>query len=81
MIMQDEYSTYEIQLAHEIAATLQDRDSIALHLKYVRKHREEYLRRVLNRVMSLPEEKIKRSRAALYTYLVSRGDQYGNTGH
>lgn len=79
--MQDEYSTYEIQLAHEIAATLQDRDSIALHLKYVRKHREEYLRRVLNRVMSLPEEKIKRSRAALYTYLVSRGDQYGSAGH
>lgn len=77
-IMYEDYNPSEIQLAHEIAATLNDRDSITLHLKYIRRYKEEHLRRILNKVMSIPPDKIKRSRAPLYTFLVGRGDKYGD---
>lgn len=79
--MQIIYDPHEIKLANEIAETLKDRDSIVLHLQYVRKYQEEYLRRTLAKVMSIDESKIRRSRAALYTYLISQGGQHGNAGH
>ena len=75
------YSQQEIKLANEIAETLKDRDSIALHLKYVRKYKEEYLREILAKVMAIPEEKIRRSRAALYTFLINQAERYGRPGH
>ena len=75
------YSNYEIKLANEIADTLSDRDSIAMHLQYVRKYKEEYLRKVLNKVMSLPDDKIRKSRAALYTFLINQGNKYGDSGN
>jgi len=75
------YDPHEIRLANEIAETLNDRDSIVLHLQFVRKYKEEYLRRILTKVMSMDERKIRRSRAALYTFLISRGDQHGHFGH
>ena len=72
MIMTEEYDPHERKLAHEIAETLKDRDSLILHLQYARKYKEEFLRRILNKVMALPESKIKRSRAALYTFLINQ---------
>lgn len=78
--MYHDYSPQEIKLANEIADTLQDRDSITLHLQYTRKFKEDFLRRILNKVMSLPENKIRRSRAALYTYLISQNNRNGNSG-
>lgn len=79
--MYQEYHPHEIQLAHEIADTLKDKDSITLHLQYARKYKEEFLRRILNKVMALPETKIKRSRAALYTFLINQGSRHGDAGH
>lgn len=79
--MNQDYDPYEIKLAHEIANTLGDRDSIALHLQYARKYKEEFLRKTLNKVMSLDESKIKRSRAALYTFLINQSSRYGDSGH
>ena len=76
-----EYDPYEIKLAREIAYALHDMDSVALHLQYVRKYKEEHLRKTLQKVLSIEESKIKRSRAALYTYLISRGDKYGGAGN
>ena len=75
------YSQQEIKLANEIAGTLNDRDSIALHLKYARKYKEEYLRGMLAKVMAVPESQIKRSRAALYTFLINQAERYGHAGH
>lgn len=75
--MSIEYSSYEIRLAHEIAATLKDEDSISMHLQYARRYQEEYLRKTLAKVMSIDERKIKRSRAALYTFLITQGDSHG----
>ncbi|HNP23436.1 MAG TPA: hypothetical protein PKM63_17335 [Panacibacter sp.] len=79
--MYENYEPYEIRLAHEIAETLQDKDSLPLHLQFVRKFKEEFLRKILNKVMSLDKKKIKRSRAALYTFLVNQGSGYGGDGH
>lgn len=75
------YDPYEIKLAQEIADTLKDRDSIALHLQYVRRYKEEFLRKTLAKVMALDESKIKKSRAALYTFLINQSSHYGDTGH
>jgi len=75
------YDPYEIKLANEIAQTLNDRDSLPLHLQYVRKYKEEYLRTTLAKVMSIPEQKIRRSRAALFTFLISQGANNGDAGN
>ena len=75
------YDPYEIRLANEIADTLKDRDSITLHLQYVRKYKEEFLRKTLAKVMAMDESKIRRSRAALYTFLISQSAHHGDAGH
>ena len=74
------YDPYERKLANEIADTLNDRDSITVHLQFVRKYKEEYLRKILNKVMSLPESSIRKSRAALYTFLINQGSKHGDSG-
>jgi len=68
-------------LAHEIAQALNDMDSITLHLQYVRKYKESFLRKQLKTVLSIPAHKIKKSRAALYTFLVNKNAGDGNDGH
>ena len=79
--MTTEYTPQEIKLAREIAETLNDLDSYILHLQYVRKYKEEYLRKVLAKVMAIPENKIKRSRAALYTFLINQSERNGIGGY
>lgn len=79
--MNQDYDPHERKLANEIADTLKDRDSITMHLMYVRKYQEEFLRRILNKVMALPENKIRKSRAALYTFLINQGHSHGDSRH
>ncbi len=79
--MHHDYSNAELRLAQEIAHTLKDEDSLALHLQLVRTYTEEHLRSVLNKVMSIPEDKIKKSRAALYTFLINQQRRYGGARH
>ncbi len=76
--MYSNYDPREIRLAREIAETLHDMDSIALHLMYARKYKEEFLRGILNKVMALPENQIKKSRAALYVFLINQSGRYGD---
>lgn len=76
--MNSNYDSHEIKLANEIAAILKDQDSIAMHLQYVRKYKEEFLRKTLTKVMSIDESKIRRSRAALYTFLINQSGSHGN---
>jgi hypothetical protein len=73
------YEPHEIKLANEIAETLKDRDSIALFLQYARKYQESFLRDILAKVMSLDEKKIRKSRGALFTFLVNQHGKYGNS--
>lgn len=78
--MHSEQESHEIKLANEIAAILKDQDSIAMHLQCVRRYKEDFLRKVLSKVMSIDESKIRRSRAALYTFLINQ-NSHGNTRH
>lgn len=77
--MKEDYSSYEIKLANEIADALKDRDSITMHLLYVRKYKEEFLRKILSKVLSIDESKIRRSRAALYTFLINQAHSHGDS--
>lgn len=75
--MKDEASNIynENKLAYEIANALNDREALPLYLSFTRKYQESFLRKILTRVMSVPAEKIKRTRGALFTYLVN---EHGN---
>jgi len=79
--MNYDYDPYERKLANEIADALNDRDSITMHLQFARKYKEEFLRKTLNKVMKLSEASIKKSRAALYTFLINQSDKYGDPRH
>lgn len=60
------------KLALEIATTLDDLDALALHQTFTKKYSEAFLRKKLMRVLSIPERKIKRSRAALFNFLIQQ---------
>lgn len=66
------YHHNDIKLAQEIAEKLNDKDAYSLYLSYTQEHSEETLRRCLERVLSIPIEKIKRTRGALFTYLITQ---------
>lgn len=72
------YEPHEIRLANEIAETLKDRDALPLFLTYTRKYQESHLRRILVKVMSIPENSIRKSRGALFTFLIN---QHGSSNH
>ncbi len=72
------YEQHEIKLANEIAETLKDRDALPLFLTYTRKYQENHLRHILAKVMSIPESSIRKSRGALFTFLIN---QHGNANH
>ena len=74
------YEPHEIRLANEIAETLKDRNSYALFLMYARKYKEQFLRDILARVMAMDETKIRKSRGALFTFLVNQHGSSGNSG-
>jgi hypothetical protein len=69
--------TKEMRLAYELADALNDRDALPVYIAFVQRFREDALRKILNKVMSIPDHKIKRTRGALFTYLIK---QQGNGG-
>jgi hypothetical protein len=74
------FTQQEMKLAREIARTLDDMDSLPMHLILVRRHTETFLREKLNFVMSKPDSQIDKSRAAYYIFLVNHS-KYGNARH
>ena len=73
------YEPKVIKLANELAETLRDRDSLALYLKFADTYQEDHLRKILAKVMSIPESQIRKTRGALFTYLIS--NQHGSSNH
>lgn len=59
-------------LASEIAAALEDTAALPLYEGYAQCYPEALLRELLRRTLSIPDHKIKRSRGALFTYLVQQ---------
>jgi hypothetical protein len=60
----------EEELALELALTLQDREGLPFYIHCAKEYPEPFLRRVLATVMDIPEKKIKKSRGALFNFLV-----------
>ena len=72
------YTPTEMQLANEIAERLNDPDALSLYLGFARLYPHEKLRELLNKVCSIPDNEIKRSRGALFTFLVSQYKKYND---
>jgi len=74
------YEPHEMRLANELAETLKDREALPYYLSLTKKYHEAFLRQVLAKVMSIEETQIRKTRGALFTYLVNQ--KYGghNTG-
>jgi hypothetical protein len=69
----------EKSLAYELASALNDLEALPVYIAFSQTYQETFLRKTLNRVMSIPDEKIKRTRGALFTYLVRQnGSSFGN---
>jgi len=59
-------------LALDLANALDERKGLPLYLSYAKRYPESLLRRTLGEVKEIPSEKIKKSRAALFNYLVQK---------
>ena len=68
-------STEHNKLAHEIASSLEDMEALPLYVAFTKKYSEAFLRKILLRVLSVPDHKIKRTRGALFTFLVQQHGQ------
>jgi biotin operon repressor len=60
----------EARLAHEIADVLNDQENIKTYLLYAQKYPEDFLRKIATEVTLTPLHKIKKSRKALFIYLI-----------
>lgn len=60
------------ELAMDIARALEDQENLALYISYCRRYPLSLLKKVLDEVRQIPSEKIKRSRGALFNYLVQK---------
>lgn len=69
----------EERLAREIADALDDNDSLTVHIDFVQKYSEAFLRKTLQRVLSIPEAQIRKTRGALFTYLVTQNGKGGGS--
>jgi coenzyme F420-reducing hydrogenase beta subunit len=74
--MNNEPAPQDVRLAQQIAEELDDETSFTLYLSFTQKYSHEFLEKLLERVLSVPEEKIKKTKGALFTHLVM---QHGRT--
>jgi len=58
-------------LAIELAEALKDADSLAFYRRCVERYPEEVLRRIVEKVLSIPQHKITKTRGALFNSLLS----------
>jgi DNA-binding transcriptional MocR family regulator len=69
------------QLALELAEALNDQNGLALYLSYTKKYPESFLRRILGVVKKIPNEKIKKSRGALFNHLIQKYAKQTSQNH
>jgi hypothetical protein len=63
------------ELALEVARTLHEEHRLPVYLELCRTHSVEVIRRSLEEVKRVPESKIRKSKAALFTYLLKKHAQ------
>jgi len=59
-------------IAVDLADTLDDYQGLPFYISLAKKYPETFLRRILEQVMQVPQEKIKKSRGALFNHLVQK---------
>lgn len=64
--------TKEELLALDLAIALNDYQGLPLYISLAKKHPETFLRNILGQVRGIPQEKIKKSRGALFNHLVQK---------
>lgn len=69
------------ELAMDIAQALEDQENLALYISYCRKYPLPLLRKVLGEVKEIPAERIKKSRGALFNYLVQKYAKENHQNH
>jgi hypothetical protein len=60
----------EESFAEELAAGLNDIANLNFYLSITSKYHEQFLRNIYEYVRSIPDEKIKKTRGALFNYLL-----------
>ena len=65
-------------LAHDLAEALNDPAHFTIYLLYAKQYPESFLRRVLAETKMTPDTKIRKSRSALFNYLVYHYAGQGN---
>lgn len=64
--------TKEELLAIDLATALDDYQGLSFYISLAKKYPERLLRRILEQVKEVPKEKIRKSRGALFNYLVQK---------
>lgn len=62
----------EGMLANEFAVKLQDTKNIRYYISVCHEYSEQHLREIFRLVLETPERKIKKSRGALFAYLIKK---------
>ena len=69
----------EEKLARELSDTLGDQESLPFYRDLVLKYSETFLKAKLKKVMSIPPDQIRKTRGALFTYLIMQHERrYAN---
>jgi len=70
--LMNQHQTKETQLAYELAEALNDKEAIQMYISYTHRFNEMLLREVLVKVLAIPENKIRKTRGALFNYLIQQ---------
>lgn len=72
------FLTKQELLAMDLAAGLDDEANLRFYFSVCRKYPEEFLRETYGRVREIPLNKIKKSRGALFNYLIQKHEKDNN---
>ena len=70
--------TDETQFAYELAEALNDQEAIQMYIAYTNRFPEPLLREMLVKVLSVPDHKIRKTRGALFNYLIQQHARKAN---
>lgn len=73
--------TREEILGIDLAIGLNDQKNLPLYLSYAKKYPEHFLRRIMGTVREIPDDKIRKSRGALFSYIVKKNAQKNTENH
>jgi hypothetical protein len=66
----------ENALAIELAETLNDQKSLTLYIQMTQKYSPVFLREKLREALAVPPEKLRKTRGALFTWMVQNHAKY-----